>query len=102
MTNETYIIDTSTGNAMIVKDPQATLDYSFDWTTYLALISDTLQSATFSLSSGTLVTSGFSNGVATAWLSGGTIGTTIILICHIVTAGGRTDERSIFIKVKNR
>ena len=37
-----------------------------------------------------------------AWISGGTAGTTYRVTCRIVTAGGRTDDRSIFIKVKER
>jgi hypothetical protein len=36
------------------------------------------------------------------WLSGGTVGTTYRIVCRISTAGGRTDDRSIFVKIKDR
>jgi hypothetical protein len=101
MATETYAIDTS-GRATILKDPQAVLDYSFDWTAYLTPIADTLESVGFTVSSGAVDQSGFAGAVATAWVSGGVIGTVITLTCHIVTTGGRTDERSVYIKIKER
>lgn len=86
----------------IDKDPQAKLDYHIDWTDYLTPLADTLANVTFTVSgSGTLVSSSVQGKVATAWVGGGTVGETLILTCHIVTVGGRTDERSVFIKIKD-
>jgi len=44
----------------------------------------------------------FLNGKVTAWISGGENGKTYRVSCKITTTEGRIDERSIFIKVKDR
>ncbi len=85
------------------KDPNATLDYSFDWTAYLLPIVDTISSVSFIASSGITVVSQTNNTtVATAFVSGGAIGATETLTCRIVTAGGRTDDRTIELKIVAR
>ena len=87
----------------IPKDPDAVLDYTFDWEDWLDDITDTISSHSMVAETGITVDS--SNIVAktvVAWISGGTVGTTCRLACRIVTAGGRTDDRSIFIKIKER
>jgi hypothetical protein len=38
----------------------------------------------------------------TVWLSGGTVDTDYNVVNTIVTAGGRTDQRTIRVKVVNR
>jgi hypothetical protein len=35
-------------------------------------------------------------------VSGGTLNTSPLLTCRITTAGGRTDDRSITLKIVNR
>lgn len=99
--SDTFVIGSS-GVAVITKDPQAVLDYIFDWTAYLAAISDTLVSVSFTASSGTITDFYFLGPIATAWISGGVVGTSITLTCHIVTAGGRTDERHVSLRIKER
>lgn len=42
------------------------------------------------------------NTSVTVWLSGGTIGQKYRINCNIVTSDGRTDERSMIIKVVKR
>ena len=102
MTTDTYTISTS-GKATITKDPQAVLDYSWDWAAWLAAVSDTISSISIAADTGlSVASSAFVGGVVTAWLSGGTAGTTYRVVCHITTAGGRQDERSVFIKVVER
>lgn len=89
--------------AVYKKDPNAVLDYTFDWTAYLAPIADTIQSVTWVLTSGITKTSQTNTTTtATAFISGGTEGSTEILTCRIVTAGGRTDDRSINLKIVSR
>jgi len=39
---------------------------------------------------------------ATIWLSGGTSGVTYRIVNHIVTAAGREDDRSIYIRVADK
>lgn len=100
---DTYVVDATTGKATILKDPQAVLDYIFDWAAWLTDISDTLATHVVTPDAGiTLDSSSIVGSTVVAWLSGGTAGTTYRVACKITTTGGRTDERSIFIKVKER
>lgn len=89
--------------AVYKKDPNATLDYTFDWSLYLTPLADTISSVTWELTSGiTKVSQSNSTTSATAFVSGGVSGNTETLTCRIVTAGGRTDDRSIFLKIIDR
>lgn len=85
------------------KDPNATLDYTFDWGLYLAPLLDTIISVTWITSTALTVVSQSKTGTtATAFVSGGVENTVENLTCRIVTAGGRTDDRSIALKIINR
>lgn len=86
----------------IVKDPEEVLDYTFDWSAYLADIEDTIVSVEFEPVG--VVLDSFSNTTtaATAWVSGGTNGTTGYVTCAITTVDGRTAVRSIYLKIKDR
>ena len=85
------------------KDPNATLDYTFDWTPYLTPIVDTIASVDFVTSAGLTKTSQSNTGTtATAFVSGGVVDATEKLTCRIVTTGGRTDERTIDLKILER
>lgn len=89
--------------AVYKKDPNATLDYTFDWTAYLTPIADTIASVTWVLTSGiTKVSQSNTTMTATAFISGGVVGSTETLTCRILTAGGRTDDRSISLKIVDR
>lgn len=85
------------------KDPNAILDYTFDWAPYLTPIADTIASVQFTTSTGLTKTSQSNTATAaTAFVSGGVVGKTEKLTCRIVTAGGRTDERTIDLKILER
>jgi hypothetical protein len=88
-------------NATFVKDPSAVLDYKFDWATWLGV--DAISSYVLAVQSG-LVQASASNTITsvTVWLSGGTAGQSYSVACRIVTAAGRTDERTISILVQDR
>lgn len=82
-------------------DPQAVLDYTLDWSTWLG--DDTIATATWSVPSGvTLASSSATTTTATAWISGGTVGEAYIATCHVTTVGGRQDDRSIRLNCRNR
>lgn len=84
------------------KDPDATLDYVFDWSDWLAS-AEVITSMTATVETGlTLDSSSSTISSATLWLSGGTDGKTYTVSCKITTSAGRIDERSINIHVKNR
>jgi hypothetical protein len=85
------------------KDPQAVLDYTIDWTKWLDEVGDTIAMSTWIVPTGlTKVTETNTTKLATVWLSGGTDGTNYTITNRITTAAGRTDDRSITIRVRER
>lgn len=89
--------------AKFKKDPNAVLDYKFDWTDYLTPVSDVIANVTWVLDTGlTLVSSTNTAMTATIFVSGGAIGDELLLTCRIVTTGGRTDDRSITLLIVSR
>ncbi len=89
--------------ATFKKDPNAVLDYTFDWAPYLTPIGDTIASVTWVLSTGlTKVSQSNTSTSATAFVSGGVAGEKATLTCRIVTNGGRTDDRSVTLKIEER
>lgn len=85
------------------KDPNAVLDYTFDWSAWLLPLSDTIASVTWIVTSG-LTTSLPSNTTTTAtvFVSGGVVNSTEKLTCRITTASGRVDDRSVDLKITER
>lgn len=89
--------------ASFKKDPDAVLDYTFDWTAWLLPLLDTIVTATFIPDTGLTVQSqSHTTTTATAFVAGGAVGTSMNLTCRITTAGGRTDDRTIVLKIVNR
>ena len=87
-----------------VKDPGAKLDYSIDWGEWMP-DGDALASATWTPTGVTVASSpapSFSGNVATVWLEGGTDGDDATVTCRITTTGGRIDERTIGIRLRER
>ena len=85
------------------KDPDAVLDYSVDWSQWLA--SDQIASSEWLLEGGALiekVTDSHTAAKTTVWLRGGQAGTTYLVTNRIVTVDGRTDDRSISVRVEDR
>ena len=85
-----------------LKDPSAVLDYVFDWTGWLATV-EIITDYTITADTGITVDSSTEDtGKVTVWLSGGTAGINYKVACLITTTEGRTDERTIWIKVVER
>ena len=87
---------------IIDKDPDSTLDYTADFSTYLTAITDTIASASVIVPTGiTLDSSTNTTTSVTAWLSGGTAGTEYKITYRITTASvpARIDDRSIYVRV---
>jgi len=94
-------------------DPDAVLDYRFDWksstngsggTDWLGS-SETIASHTVTADTGITVDSSELASTATAvvaWVSGGTASTAYNVTCHIVTSAGREDDRTITLRVVER
>lgn len=89
------------GKFVTSKDPNAVLDFVFDWTPYLKPTQDNIVNAAASKTGGiTIDDVSFTTKKVTVWVSGGTVGETAQLTCTITTEDGRIDERSMFIKIK--
>jgi hypothetical protein len=83
------------------KDPDAVLDYQWDWAAWLA--GDTISSHTITAAAGLTVDSSSHTATAvTAWLSGGAEGVAYPVTCHIVTAAGREDDRTLTFTMRER
>lgn len=80
------------------KDPDETIDFAFNWSAFLG--ADTISSVTFVLPDG-LTSEDESNTTTTAtiFVSGGTACCSYRITCRIVTAGGRTKDKTIRVKV---
>ena len=91
---------------LLLKDPEARLDYSVDWgADYLS--GDALASSDWTVSPDepgglSLVSSRADLLVATAQVSGGIAGRVYRLTNHVTTAEGREDSRSIMLRVEKR
>ena len=99
--------------SIFLKDPNAVLDYKFDWA---ALTNDNGDSdwlasgetiSTYTVTVGTGLTKDSdsktdTNTSITVWLSAGTAGVDYEVACKIVTSASRTDERTIKIQVRER
>lgn len=90
-----------------VRDPDSILDYAWDWTTWLdgdTITGHTVTTPTVPGQVDPLVIDSTSSTgqVVTVWVSGGTAGRTDPVTCRIVTAGGRTDERTMFLAGRER
>ncbi len=86
------------------KDPDAVLDYRFDWKAngYLEA-GETIDSYTITAPVGITVDShSQAAGVVRVWLSGGTAGQQYAIACRITTSGGRIDERTMRLPVRQR
>ena len=83
------------------KDPDAVLDFEFDWSSWLA-VGETIASKTVTVTGVTLDSSPNDDSSVVAWVSGGTAGTTATVACLITTSAGRTDERTINLAIGER
>lgn len=81
------------------KDAASTLDYTFDWTSWLAT-GETITAQTITADTGiTAATPSVSGGKVTTFVSGGTSAQNYGVRCQITTSAGRTDVRSMNIEV---
>lgn len=86
-----------------IKDKDAVLDFGLDWTTWLE-DDEMLNSSQWLVPNGlTKVADEFDEiGHTLVWISGGAPGITYKLTNKIQTNKGRTDDRSMFIRVIDR
>ena len=90
------------GYTTFLKDPDATLDYTVDWSDWLDP-NDTISASAWSVPSGlTQVSASYTPTSATIWLSGGTAGQRYDVRNRITTAAGRIDDRTVRFNVQER
>jgi len=83
------------------KEPAAVLDYVINWDAWLAE-NDYITVSSWTVPTGMTKTSAtFTQRNATVWLSGGLAGHRYEVVNRVTTLLGRTDERTIFIRVVN-
>jgi hypothetical protein len=107
----TFTIDPKTGKASMPHDPDASLDYVENWAPWLDAVGDTISSAVVTVTSGNtppsdvVVDSSIIVGkTVRAWISGGDPGETVAVRYRITTTNNppRIDDRTVFLKVKDR
>lgn len=87
--------------AVVVKDPDEVLDFTFDWVDELG--TDTISTSTWTAGAGITVDSSSNTTTkATIILSGGTAGKDYMVTNRITTASAKTHERSLHVKVLSR
>jgi hypothetical protein len=85
------------------KDPASNLDYSLDWSEWLAE-DETIITSTWVASSEDITLADESNTdtLTTVWVSDGVAGVDYVLTNEITTSDDRVDARSITITCENR
>jgi hypothetical protein len=86
------------------KDPDAVLDYQFDWSQYLQAGETILTSTFIVVGSDSLVLSNESvaGGVTTFWAAGGVSGEAAQITNRITTDQGRTDDDTALLRIRPR
>lgn len=104
------------GRGLVDKDPNAVLDYTWNWADWLDPVSDTIASVSFVATGVTVDSSSIvdadtsdtppvtvTDGGVRAFISGGTAGgAKPTVVCRITTAGGRIDDRTIVFNMRER
>jgi hypothetical protein len=83
------------------KDPDEVLDYELDWSARLG--TDTISSSTWTVPTGiTKNSDSHTTTTTTVWLQGGTVAASYTFNNRIITAGGRTMDQSVKLKIKEK
>lgn len=87
-----------------LKDPAARLDYTWDWTDWLADVDDTISAATVTLPTGLTAVGApvVDDTVVTQRVQGGALDSSYRMVCQVTTVGGLIDERSIYLTISDR
>jgi hypothetical protein len=92
---------------LLLKDPDAVLDYSIDWGAEYLGTGDLLATSDWSVAPDepggvTIVGSDFDASTSTVKAAGGSPGKIYRLVNQVTTESGRTDDRSIVLRVEKR
>lgn len=89
-----------------IHDPQARLDYTQDWSAWLA-DGETITDASWTVTGyrgdpPDIATVDTTDTASTVWVEDATLGDRLQLTCHIVTSDGREDDRTQNLNVSER
>jgi hypothetical protein len=85
----------------VIKDPDAVLDYGFNWAPWLD--GDTISASTWTADTGiTAVSPSNTTTTTSIWLTGGTDGAEYMVRNHITTTGGRSEDRTLHVRMQHR
>jgi hypothetical protein len=93
------------GQPVFPKDPNATLDYSLDFTDWLTQAGDSIASVLALPVGCTLAQdASFTGGVVTAFVSGGVVDEDASVTFRVTTTSQppRVDDRTVILKIKER
>lgn len=87
------------------KTPGSTLAYKWNWTRWLAKRQDTISTAQVTVAGLSATNVSHANGIVTASISGGVVGSRYTATCRITTVGSSPagvliEERSIVLTIK--
>lgn len=104
MSTETYS-EVGKPRPWIAKDPDARLDYSFDWSDWLQA-GELIASHAVTVDGVTKDSDTRSGAIVTAWVSGGSAlpGEVASITCLITTDSlpARTDQRTVYLRIRER
>lgn len=101
MATDTFVV--TAGKPTILKDPNAVLDYTMSWAAWLVAAGNDTIASVVSVGDAVTVNSTTNNATTvTIWVSGGTVGVRGSVRVRITTVGGRTDDRTVYFKIKER
>ena len=85
------------------KDPDSVLDYQIDWSDWLAS-GESIATSTWTLSATGITqdSKAKTQTTATIWLSGGSAASDYDATNRVTTSGGRTVDRTIRVRVRER
>ena len=86
----------------IAKDPDAVLDYYFDWSSWREG-ADTIATVAILLAPGAAITINshdFNGGMVRVWISGGVAGTVEFVTCRVTSTAGRTDDMTNRLRIR--
>lgn len=85
----------------IQKDPDAVMDYIINWSNWLR--SDTISTSSWTVDDGiTKDSDSNTTTTATIWLSGGTEVREYKVVNEIITAGGRTKQQTLVVRIRDK
>jgi hypothetical protein len=85
------------------KDPDARLDYEWDWSDWLEEVNDTIDSAVITVPTGlTLDDTVTTSTTVTGWFTDGELGKRHQATCRVTTVDGRIDDRTIVLHIVHR